>query len=203
MNFVPASNTTAWTIANGLWQASAILDDSLHPLGGANLPWSARIDYTVPWTYSFGLLFLKRLSDRFEEKAEALMAEGVSERVAWTNPDEHQVFVPDQARWGTIQKQTTHIGETLNAASAALEEQNRAFEGILTSIDYTDESKLGYARESVLADMIRCCSEVSFRNDRMADPDPLSDAYEDLLEWSPTTRPARRPACSTRRGGRL
>ena len=102
------------------------------------------------------------------------------------------MFVPDQARWGTIQKQATHIGETLNAASAALEEQNRALEGILTSIDYTDESKLGYTRESVLADMIRCCSEVSLRNDRMADPDLLSAAHEDLLEWSPTTRPARR-----------
>ena len=205
MNSVPASNTTTWTITNYLWQASAILDDSLHQLGGANLPWSARIDYTAPWAlaYSFGLLFLKRLSDRFEEKAEALMAEGVSEQVAWPNPDEHQVFVPDQARWGAIQKQTTHIGEALNAASAALEEQNKALEGILTSIDYTDESKWGYARESVLADMIRCCSEVSLRNDRMAGPDLLSAAYEDLLEWSPTTRPARRPGSSTRRGGRL
>ena len=79
---------------------------------------------TQPPGHSFGLLFLKRLSDRFEEKAEVLMAEGVSERVAWTNPDEHQVFVPDQARWGTLQKQTPHIGETLTAASAALEEQN-------------------------------------------------------------------------------
>ena len=127
---MPASNTTTWTITNYLWQASAILDDSLHQLGGANLPWSARIDYTAPWAwaYSFGLLFLKRLSDRFEEKAEALMAEGVSEQVAWPNPDEHQVFVPDQARWGAIQKQTTHIGEALNAASAALEEQNRALD---------------------------------------------------------------------------
>ena len=147
--------------------------------------------------------FSKRLSDRFEEKAEALMAEGVSKRWHGRTRDEHQVFVPDQARWGTIQKQTTHIGERLNAASAALEEQNRAFEGILTSIDYTDESKWGYTRESVLADMIRCCSEVSLRNDRMADPDLLSAAHEDLLEWSPTTRPARRPGSSTRRGGRL
>ena len=86
MTSVPASNTTTWTTANYLWQASAILDESLHQLGGANLPWNARIGYTTPWTYSFGLLFLKRLSDRFEEKAEALMAEGVSERVAMDEP---------------------------------------------------------------------------------------------------------------------
>ena len=45
----------------------------------------------------FGLLFLKRLSDRFEEEAEKLIAEGVSNEAAWTDPDEHQFFVPDRA----------------------------------------------------------------------------------------------------------
>ena len=166
-----------------LWQASAILDESLFGFGGANLS-CARFDYTAPLTSIFGLLFLKRLSDRFEEEEEALMAEGVSEQVAWTNPDEHQVFVPDQARWGAIQKRTTNIGETLNTACAALEEQNRALEGILTSIDYTDDFTLGYGREMVLADIIRLFSQVSLRNDRMADPDLISDAYEGLLKRS-------------------
>ena len=70
----------------------------------------------------FGLLFLKRLSDRFEEEAEKLIAEGLSEREAWTNPDEHQFFVPDRARGNTIRTQATNIGETLNKACAALEE---------------------------------------------------------------------------------
>ena len=185
-----------------LWKVASILDQSLHQLGGANLPWSASFDYAAPWTYSCGLLVLKRLSDRFEEKAEALMAEGVSEQVAWTNPDAHQVVVPDQARWGAIQTQTTNIGEALNAASVALERQNRALEGILTSIDYTDESKLGYDHERVLAEMIRLCSEVSLRNDQMADPDLLSDAYAGLLKWPPTIGPAPRPASLASRRGR-
>ena len=106
------------------------------------------------------------------------------EDVAWTDPDEHQFFVPDRARWGAIQKRATNIGETLNKACAALEEQNPALEGVLAGIDYNDERKLGDARnrDTVLARLVQHFSQVSLRNDRMAEPDLLGRAYEYLIE---------------------
>ena len=96
----------------------------------------------------------------------------------------YTLFVPDRARWSAIQKRATNIGETLNKACSALEEQNSALEGVLAGIDYNDERKLGDARnrDTVLARLVQHFSQVSLRNDRMVEPDLLGRAYEYLIE---------------------
>ena len=149
-----------------LWAAADILRGS--------------IDSSDYKNFIFGLLFIKRLSDRFDEECGQLLAEGADPDDA----DEHEFFVPKRARWSTLQKSATGLGEVLNKASAALEEANTTLEGVLAGIDYNDERKLGDAkqRDSLLSRLILHFGKLNLRNDHLSEPDMLGRAYEYLIE---------------------
>jgi type I restriction enzyme M protein len=164
---LPLSDTlTRDQLERYLWSAADILRGS--------------IDSSDYKGYIFGLLFLKRLSDRFDEECEALREEGADPE----DPDEHQFFVPKRARWGEIQKVATNIGEVLNKACSALEDKNASLEGVLAGIDFNDERKLGDTknRDTVLARLVQHFSRINLRNTALSEPDLLGRAYEYLIE---------------------
>src|SRR2546426_997225 len=167
----PDCKLTTEALERYLWSAADIL--------------RGQIDSGDYKNFIFGLLFLKRLSDRFEEEAEKAIHDGVSERVAWEDETEHQFFVPKRARWNELQRVATNVGEALNKATAALEEANpKALEGVLAGIDYNDERKLGDARnrDNLLLRLIQHFSQVSLRNADLSESDMLGRAYEYLIE---------------------
>lgn len=168
---------TSNELNNYLWGAADILRGS--------------IDSSDYKNYIFGFLFLKRLSDVFEEEAEKIEQREIkrgssnseAKKIAWVDPDEHQFFVPKRARWTEIRKISHGIGEVINKACGALEEQNQILEGVLEDIDF-NSNKLGDAksRDSVLSRLLNHFSQISLKNSDLEDPDMLGRAYEYLIE---------------------
>jgi type I restriction enzyme M protein len=83
---------------------------------------------------ALGLIFLKYISNAFEARREALLAEDAT---AAEDPDEYSAenvfWVPQEARWGHLQasaKQPT-IGKLIDEAMAAIEKANPGLKGVL------------------------------------------------------------------------
>ena len=81
-----------------------------------------------------GLIFLKYISDRFDEKYQALVAEGDGfEEDVDEYTSEGIFFVPANARWSVIASKahTPEIGTAIDEAMRAIEKENKRLKDIL------------------------------------------------------------------------
>ena len=138
--------------------------------------------------YIFGMLFLKRLSDAFDEAQEQVIqtyldmgkSQSDAERLA-SDEDEYDktFFVPERARWSNIKDLKHDIGSELNKATEAIEEHNASLEGVLVSIDFNIKNKLS---DKKLQDLLSHFSKYRLRTVDFESPDLLGDAYEYLIK---------------------
>jgi type I restriction enzyme M protein len=152
------------TLEAHLWESANILRGS--------------IDSSDYKNYIFGLLFLKRLSDVFEEEAEKLLKQTGNRKLAYEDPDEHEFHVPPKAHWKHITSLTHNLGEAINKANDLLEEHNTVLEGVLSATDFNDKDRLP---DATLARLITHFSLLNLRNDSLVEPDILGRAYEYLI----------------------
>lgn len=138
--------------------------------------------------YIFGMMFLKRMSDAFEEAREGVVqyylgkgkTQGQAEELA-DDEDEYDktFFVPKSARWSELKDLKHNIGESLNKATEAIEEHNPSLEGVLVTIDFNIKNKLTDAK---LRDLLSHFSQHRLRNEDFERPDMLGTAYEYLIK---------------------
>ena len=128
-----------------------------------------------------GLIFLKFISDAFEEKHQALLVE-VSQGADPEDPDEYRAdnvfWVPKEARWETLQNQARDpkIGKLVDDAMVAIERDNSSLKGVLPKI---------YARPALdkerLGEIIDLIGTIGLGDKESKTKDILGRVYEYFL----------------------
>jgi type I restriction enzyme M protein len=138
-------------------------------------------DYILP------LVFLKRLSDVFDDEVTHLVETFGDRKKALKLVDQDHAlvrfYVPEKARWSTVATTTTGLGEHLTDAVRAVSRENPKLSGV---IDVTDFNATAAGQRIVddgrLAALVQVLNNPEYRlglDD--VEPDILGRAYEYLL----------------------
>ncbi|MEA5623510.1 N-6 DNA methylase [Nostoc sp. UHCC 0251] len=155
--------------------------------------------------YIFGMLFLKRMSDVFDEKRAKirkdyrhLPEDTINELLADKISYGETFFVPNRARWHenfidenevkqpAIKNLQSNIGEMLNKSLNALEDENSVLSGVLKHINFNREiNNQRVVKDPDLRLLIDHFNNPKFIliNDNFEFPDLLGAAYEYLIKF--------------------
>ena len=136
-------------------------------------------DYILP------LIFLKRLSDVFDDEEQKLSEsygdKGMVEQLLTEDHGLVRFYIPQTARWKRIAVQTTHVGEYLTDAVRAIARENPKLQGV---IDIVDFNATAAGQRIISDDKLKILIDVLGRY-RLGmtdvEPDILGRAYEYLL----------------------
>ncbi|QRM19010.1 N-6 DNA methylase [Dechloromonas sp. TW-R-39-2] len=144
--------------------------------------------------YIFGMLFLKRCSDVFEQRrAEVIQlevdagkapvdAEMSAENKRWYKKDGY-FWVPKESRYTYLvdNSRQTNVGSLLSKALAGIEGENVSLYDVLEHIDFT--RKIGQSKipDIKLQQLITHFGKYRLRNEDFEFPDLLGAAYEYLI----------------------
>jgi type I restriction enzyme M protein len=141
--------------------------------------------------YIFGMLFLKRMSDLFDQErevlAKTLKAKGMPESkitAQLANSDQYTFFVPSEAHWSKIRHLKTNVGTGLNKALEALEDANHeTLQDVLKHINFNRKIGQRTLDDDTLANFVQNFEKIPLRDENFEFPDLLGAAYESLIKW--------------------
>lgn len=146
-------------------------------LWGAAIVLRGLIDAGDYKQYIFPLVFLKRISDVYDEEHAAAMETYGDEELA-DLPENHRFAIPDGCHWDDIRSVTENIGATLLKAMRAIESANPdTLPGVFGDGDWGNKNLLP---DSTLADLIEHFSTKTLSIANLPE-DELGNGYEYLI----------------------
>lgn len=133
-------------------------------------------DYVTP------ILFLKRVSDVYDEETQAALEESGGDEEFAAFDENHSFVIPDGCHWIDIRNASQDVGLSIVKSMNGIERANpETLSGVFSSFDdvtWTDKSKLSDER---LKNLIEHMSSLKVGNQNYS-ADVMGDAYEYLIK---------------------
>ncbi len=141
--------------------------------------------------FIFGMLFLKRLSDKFDEEWETNKVKYQERKIPLKQvealleePNQYSFFVPNRSRWTNIRHIKKEVGTQINKALEALEEANPdTLQDVLKGINYNRKVGQKTIPDSKLISFIQHFEKIPLKDSDFEFPDLLGAAYEFLIKY--------------------
>lgn len=129
-------------------------------------------------SFIFPLLFLKRLSDVYDEEFAGALLDSGGDEVYAQLPEQHRFQIPEMSHWGDIRAKTTNVGAAIAKAMREIERANPRLAGVFGDAPWTNKDRLP---DFTLRDLIEHYSTVTLSLGNVPE-DELGVAYEFLIK---------------------
>ena len=147
-------------------------------LWGASTLLRGTIDAGEYKSFIFPLLFLKRLSDVYDEEYTEALDESGGDTDYASLPEQHRFQIPDGSHWTDLRKVSTNVGRSIAKAMRGIERSNPRLQGVFGDAPWTNRDRL---TDATLKELIEHYSQVTLSLVNVPE-DEVGVAYEFLIK---------------------
>jgi type I restriction enzyme M protein len=129
-------------------------------------------------SFIFPLLFLKRLSDVYDEEYSEALRESAGDSSYAALPELHRFQIPEGCHWADLRRTASDVGRAITRATREIERANPRLDGVFGDAPWTNKARLP---DSTLKELLEHYSKVSLSLVNVPE-DELGVGYEYLIK---------------------